>query len=204
MQFVTQNNQAYCGGCQHSYGANVLSISAPVALEYSPYHVFTQDNFFNNEQTKKVLSPEVVSRQGMTLDQLGQLLGSYPVKLISKPRLPDGPQAPKWLQKIQYTWRPFAYMDATQRYGDIFNAPVIGNHAVVLFISNPQALQRIFTNDMRQFIVPPNQLMQPLVGDYSIFTLAGSRHRRERRLLMPQQPTAVTLLGLHLVVKNSY
>jgi len=73
---------------------------------------------------------------------------------------------------------------AAQRYGDIFNAPVIGKHAVVLFISNPQALQRIFTNDSKQFIAPPNQLTQPLVGDYSIFTLEGSRHRRERKLLM--------------------
>lgn len=76
-------------------------------------------------------------------------------------------------------------MDAAQRYGDIFNAPVIGNHSVVLFISNPTALQRIFTNDTKQFITPPNQLLQPLVGDYSIFTLEGSRHRRQRRLLMP-------------------
>jgi hypothetical protein len=81
MQFVTQNNQAYCGVASIVMVLNALSIPAPVALEYSPYHVFTQENFFNNEQTKKVLSPEVVSRQGMTLDQLGQLLGSYPVKV---------------------------------------------------------------------------------------------------------------------------
>ena len=106
--------------------------------------------------------------------------------MILKTRLPDGSQAPRWLQKIQYTRNSFAYMDAAaQRYGDIFNAPVIGNHPVVLFISNPQAIQRIFTSDTRQFIAPPNQLLQPIVGDYSIFTLEGSRHRRERRLLMP-------------------
>ncbi|MBD2773613.1 cytochrome P450 [Iningainema tapete] len=106
--------------------------------------------------------------------------------MISKTHLPDGSQAPQWLQKIQYVRNSIAYMEAAaQRYGDIFNAPVIGNHAVVLFISNPQALQRIFTNDTKQFITPPNQLIQPIVGDYSIFTLSGSRHRRERRLLMP-------------------
>lgn len=80
MQFVTQNNQAYCGVASIVMVLNALSIPAPVDPKYSPYHVFTQDNFFNNEQTKKVLSPEIVSRQGMTLDQLGQLLGSYPVK----------------------------------------------------------------------------------------------------------------------------
>ena len=106
--------------------------------------------------------------------------------MILKTSLPNGSPAPRWLQKIQYTWTSLAYMDAAaQRYGDIFNAPVIGNHDVVLFISNPQALRRIFTSDTKQFITPPNQLTQPIVGDYSIFTLSGSRHRRERRLLMP-------------------
>jgi cytochrome P450 family 110 len=105
--------------------------------------------------------------------------------MISKPRLPDSPPAPRWLQKIQYTRNAIAYMDAAQRYGDIFNAPVIGDRDVVLFISNPQALQRIFANDTKQFIAPPNQLLQPIVGDYSIFSLVGSRHRRERRLLIP-------------------
>jgi cytochrome P450 family 110 len=106
--------------------------------------------------------------------------------MILNSHLPDGSQAPRWLQKLQYTLRSHAYMNAAaQRYGDIFNAPVIGNHPIVLFISNPQALQRIFTNENKQFTAPSNQLMQPLVGDYSIFTLEGSRHRRERRLLMP-------------------
>ncbi len=80
-QFVTQNNQAYCGVASMVMVLNALSIPAPVAPEYSPYHVFTQENFFNNEQTRKVLAPEIVAHRGMTLDQLGQLLASYPVKV---------------------------------------------------------------------------------------------------------------------------
>jgi hypothetical protein len=40
---------------------------------------------------------------------------------------------------------------AAQRYGDIFNSPVIGDRPVVLFISNPQTLQHIFANDTKQF-----------------------------------------------------
>ena len=48
--------------------------------------------------------------------------------MILKTSLPNGSPAPRWLQKIQYTWTSLAYMDAAaQRYGDIFNAPVIGN-----------------------------------------------------------------------------
>jgi hypothetical protein len=79
IQYVTQNNQAYCGVASMVMVLNALSIPAPEDPKYSPYHVFTQENFFNNELTKKVLAPEVVSRQGMTLEQLGQFLGSYPV-----------------------------------------------------------------------------------------------------------------------------
>ena len=79
-QFVTQNNQAYCGVASMVMVLNAMSIPAPVAPAYSPYRVFTQENFFNNEQTRKALAPEVVARQGMTLDQLGQLLATYPVK----------------------------------------------------------------------------------------------------------------------------
>ncbi len=78
-QFITQINQAYCGVASSVMVLNSLGIPAPEAPQYSPYHVFTQENFFNHESTRQVLSPEVVSHQGMTLDQLGQLLASYGV-----------------------------------------------------------------------------------------------------------------------------
>ncbi|WP_242040949.1 cytochrome P450 [Leptolyngbya sp. FACHB-261] len=99
-------------------------------------------------------------------------------------KLPDGPKTPQWLQKVQYTLDPLGYMgSAGQRYGDVFNAPVIGNTDVLLLVSNPQAIQQIFSNDAKQFIAPSNQLLQPLVGDHSMFLLEGERHRRERKLM---------------------
>ncbi|BAZ52398.1 phytochelatin synthase [Nostoc sp. NIES-4103] len=81
MQFVTQSNQAYCGVASIVMVLNSLGISAPEAPQYKPYRVFTQDNFFSNENTQKVLTSEVVSRQGMTLEQLGNLIASYDVKV---------------------------------------------------------------------------------------------------------------------------
>jgi hypothetical protein len=81
MQFTTQSNQAYCGVASMVMVLNGLQIPAPEAPQYKPYRIFTQENFFSNDNTKKVLTPEVVSRQGMTLDQLGQLLASYGVKV---------------------------------------------------------------------------------------------------------------------------
>lgn len=81
MQFVTQNNQAYCGVASIIMVLNSLGINAPETPQYSPYRVFTQDNFFNNEKTKTVIAPEVVARQGMTLEELGRLIASYGVKV---------------------------------------------------------------------------------------------------------------------------
>ena len=81
IHFVTQKNQAYCGVATMVMVLNALGIPAPEAPEYSPFHIFTQDNFFNNEKTTKVASPDVVSKQGMNLDKLGELLESYDVKV---------------------------------------------------------------------------------------------------------------------------
>ena len=116
----------------------------------------------------------------------------YPVKdpvnqsVKRSVKQPDGPKTPPWIQKIQWTVDPLGFMDAAvQRYGDVFNAPVIGKTDTVLLVSNPQALQQLFSNDTKQFSAPSNQLLQPLVGDHSLFVLEGDRHRRERKLLMP-------------------
>jgi cytochrome P450 len=105
---------------------------------------------------------------------------------VNKTSLPPGFSSPLWLQKLHYTLRPLGYMDAAaKQFGDIFNAPVIGNYPVILWVSNPQAIQQIFSNEAKQLGAPPNQLLQPIVGNGSIFGMEGTRHRRERRLLMP-------------------
>lgn len=53
----------------------------------------------------------------------------------------EGPQTPRWRQKIQWAIDPLGYMDAAgQRYGDIFNAPVVGNYANVLFVTDANDL----------------------------------------------------------------
>jgi hypothetical protein len=79
MQFVTQKNQAYCGVASMVMVLNALNIPAPEAPEFGQYNVFTQDNIFT-EKARTVITPEVVSRQGMTLEELGKFLASYPVK----------------------------------------------------------------------------------------------------------------------------
>jgi hypothetical protein len=81
MQFVTQVNQAYCGVASIIMVLNSLGIEAPESAQYKPYRVFTQENFFNNKATQQVISADVVSRQGMTLEEMGRLINSYGAKV---------------------------------------------------------------------------------------------------------------------------
>jgi len=78
VHFTVQQNKAYCGVASSVMVLNTLSIPAPEAKKYAPYRLFTQDNFFN-AAARKVVIPEVVSRRGMTLDQLGKLLEAHAV-----------------------------------------------------------------------------------------------------------------------------
>ncbi|MGB5594707.1 MAG: phytochelatin synthase family protein [Crocosphaera sp.] len=79
LQFETQENLAFCGVASIVMVLNALSIPAPTATEWIKYHRFTQDNIFDNPKTEIVITKETVSRQGMTLQELGGLLKSYPV-----------------------------------------------------------------------------------------------------------------------------
>jgi Phytochelatin synthase len=80
-QFVTQINQAYCGVASSVMVLNALEMPAPESPQTKPFRAFTQENFFDREETKKVISPTLVSKLGMTLAQLGDLLTSHGAKV---------------------------------------------------------------------------------------------------------------------------
>ena len=101
-------------------------------------------------------------------------------------KYPDGPKTPKLLQQLHWVADPVGYMEAAARDGgDIFNTSILGKPR--LFVSNPQALQQILTNDTKQFTAPGefNYLLGPILGDNSVIMLSGRSHRRQRKLLMP-------------------
>jgi Phytochelatin synthase len=77
--FLTQKTQAYCGVASMVMVLNALGVPAPPVPEYEPYRTFTQDNVLS-ERTDVVLPRETLGRQGMTLDQLGGILATQPVK----------------------------------------------------------------------------------------------------------------------------
>ena len=110
-------------------------------------------------------------------------------KRDSQIRQPDGPKNPQLVQMVQWIADPIGYMKtAFQRYGDIFTAQVgwgVGSH---VFVSNPQAIQQIFTNESKQFS-PFSESFSNFaksgLGEYSLMRVEGDRHRRQRQLLMP-------------------
>jgi Phytochelatin synthase len=77
--FLTQKTQAYCGVASMVMVLNALGLPAPVVPEYEPYRTFTQDNVLS-ERTDAVLPRDTLAHQGMTLDQLGGILETHPVK----------------------------------------------------------------------------------------------------------------------------
>lgn len=99
-------------------------------------------------------------------------------------KLPDGPQAPPWLQIVQTIVRPFEFLEeCAQRYGDTFTLRSPGGRPYVV-LSHPQALQELFTADPKLFDVG-NKSLQFFLGDNSLLLLDGERHQRQRRLLLP-------------------
>lgn len=77
--------------------------------------------------------------------------------------------------------------DCADRYGDIFRVWLSSKLGPVIFVSNPQALQKILTGDTKQFHAPGdlNLILEPWVGKNSVLTVSGSQHQRQRSLLLP-------------------
>ncbi|WP_088892650.1 cytochrome P450 [Leptolyngbya ohadii] len=100
-------------------------------------------------------------------------------------QLPNCIPSPSWWQLIRWIADPLGFQDQySRKYGDIFTMWLNPLRPYVL-ISNPQAIQEIFSQDSKFTIGGGNILAEPLVGQNSLMLLDGDRHRRERKLLMP-------------------
>ena len=104
-------------------------------------------------------------------------------------KLPDGPKAPETWQMLRWIATPFSFMRACSRqYGDCFTIRLSKKFEPMVFVSHPEALQVILTNDDSKLFDSPgsrNEILEPLIGTQSVIGLSGDRHRRARQLLMP-------------------
>lgn len=105
--------------------------------------------------------------------------------MIQSNSLPEGPQVPTWLRRIKFITQPIEYLDDyAKAYGDAFTVRGRNNSPLVYF-SQPEALQAIFTADRSQIEAGRNQGLGFLLGENSLITLDGERHQRHRQLLTP-------------------
>jgi cytochrome P450 family 110 len=107
----------------------------------------------------------------------------------SKMKLPSGPQTPAFVQLMRWIFSPMSFMDeCVRRFGDMYALNLGKNNPNLVFISNPQALQQILTQDTRADFHAPgdlNGLLKTLLGDNSVICLSGAPHQRQRQLMMP-------------------
>ncbi len=100
--------------------------------------------------------------------------------------IPENKSLPLF-QLLNWIFDPFKFMETcAQKYGDIFKLNLGTNELV--FISNPQLLEELLSNDTKKFAAPGEvnrQLFGPLLGTNSVITVSGDRHKRQRQLMMP-------------------
>ena len=92
-----------------------------------------------------------------------------------------------WSQKLQWIAQPDQYMNsAFEQAPDIFLADIAGSEGFI-FVNHPEAMQQIVTSDRHKYFASSkeNTLLQPLVGDNSLFLLEGDSHKKRRKLLLP-------------------
>lgn len=100
--------------------------------------------------------------------------------------LPDGPKNSRLLLTIRAVFQPLKYLEKyAQEYGDFYTSKFAGFPTQVV-ISNPQAIQEIFTADSKTFnSAQGNEVLRPLLGDYSLTLHDGNYHQQQRKLLLP-------------------
>jgi hypothetical protein len=103
-------------------------------------------------------------------------------------KLPDGPKLPALLQTLSIIADPTQFLErCAQRYGDRFTLRVLGyNSPPVVFFSNPESIQAIFTTLSDKFELGKiTHVFRPLTGSESLIMQDGARHQQQRQLLMP-------------------
>ena len=100
--------------------------------------------------------------------------------------LPKGPNTPRSLRLMKFIFQPIKYLDDyAKAYGDTFT--IRGSKGTpIVYFSQPQALQTIFTADDRQLDAGRgNSGLEFLMGENSLLLLDGDRHQRQRQMLTP-------------------
>lgn len=90
-------------------------------------------------------------------------------------------------QRFQWIAQPDKYMNsAVKEAPDLFAAKIAPGDGYIL-VNHPEAMRQIVTSDRAKYFASSKEsaLLQPLVGDNSLFLIEGDRHKQRRKLLLP-------------------
>ncbi|NJK79662.1 MAG: cytochrome P450 [Chloroflexaceae bacterium] len=101
-------------------------------------------------------------------------------------RLPEGSQAPRLFQFLNWVFRPLDTLDdRVRKYGETFRV-LRDTLPPTIYVSSPDALQTLFTAEPECFDSGrQNRPLKVLLGDRSLILTDGDYHKRQRKLLMP-------------------
>jgi cytochrome P450 len=90
------------------------------------------------------------------------------------------------VQTARWLARPLPYLaECRRRFGDIFTVHWLGVGKIVT-VCSPELVKQVMTADADVLQAgAANALLEPTVGKYSMLTLDGPEHLRQRRLLLP-------------------
>lgn len=97
-------------------------------------------------------------------------------------------KTPSLLQTLQLIANPTKFLaKCAAQYGDTFTVRVLGfNSPPVVFFSQPQAIKEIFALPVEKFdFKKATHVFKPLMGEQSLILQEGTRHQRQRQLMLP-------------------
>jgi cytochrome P450 len=102
------------------------------------------------------------------------------------PRLPPGPQVPRWVQTSGFLLGGRGFLElCRRRYGGaVFMQTVFDDGFVMLF--DPSLVRQVFQGPHERLNAgEANELLGPILGSRSVLVLDGAEHLRHRKLMLP-------------------
>jgi cytochrome P450 family 135 len=100
--------------------------------------------------------------------------------------LPPGPSEPPAIQTLRWLVRPISFLESCRRrFGDAFSVRFLGFRSPLVMISDPEAIQALYTT--REHGLPPGRTvsLQPILGARSLLLLEGREHLARRKVMLP-------------------
>jgi cytochrome P450 len=100
--------------------------------------------------------------------------------------LPPGPTELPAIQTARWLLRPISFMESCRRrFGDAFSVTFMGFKTPMVMLSDPAAIQALYTNSKHG--LPPGRsiALMPVMGPRSVLLLEGPEHLARRRVMLP-------------------